>query len=160
MMASMRSMELAAHKLYQKKLIRGFCHLYDGQEAIVAGMERALNKKDSVITSYRDHCTHIGRGGTAKEVLAELFGRADGCSRGLKCHIMCYLMAEDVTGVGGSMHMYKKEHNFYGGCGIVGAQIPLGAGLAFGHKYRNDGGVAVTMSAQKSHWVCMRWSSS
>eukprot|EP00210_Caulerpa_lentillifera_P004845 g4626.t1 len=128
-MFRMRLMELAAHKKYQGKLIRGFCHLYDGQEAIVTGMEAALKKTDSVITSYRDHCVHIGRGGTPKEVFAELFGRTEGCSKG----------------IGGSMHMYKREANYYGGCGIVGAQIPLGAGLGFAHKYREDGGVSVAM---------------
>jgi pyruvate dehydrogenase E1 component alpha subunit len=128
-MYKMRRMEIAADMLYKSKLIRGFCHLYDGQEACMVGIGAATTDQDSIVTSYRDHCTHLTKGGTLLEVMAELLGRVDGASKGY----------------GGSMHMYRKKTNFYGGNGIVGAQVPLGAGMGFAHKYRKDGSISMTL---------------
>lgn len=116
-MQIIRRMEAAANNMYKEKLVRGFCHLYTGQEACAVGMDAALQKQDAVITAYRAHGWAYLRGAEVKQVLAELTGRSTGCARGK----------------GGSMHMYTE--NFYGGNGIVGAQIPLGAGIAFAQKY-------------------------
>jgi pyruvate dehydrogenase E1 component alpha subunit len=113
--------------LYGLGLIGGFCHLYIGQEAVAVGLQSALSDKDSVITGYRDHGHMLLCGIPPKDVMAELTGRAAGISKGK----------------GGSMHMFSVEHKFYGGHGIVGAQVSLGAGLGFAHKYRGDGGVCL-----------------
>ncbi|WP_164156301.1 pyruvate dehydrogenase (acetyl-transferring) E1 component subunit alpha [Sandarakinorhabdus rubra] len=127
-MVLIRRFEERAGQLYGMGQIGGFCHLYIGQEAVVVGMQAELSRGDSIITGYRDHGHMLACGIDAKAVMAELTGRAAGISRGK----------------GGSMHMFSVEHGFYGGHGIVAAQVPLGAGLAFAHKYRNDGHIAVT----------------
>jgi len=128
-MTTWRRVEVAADNLYKAKQIRGFLHLYNGQEAIVAGYEAALNKDDHVITAYRCHANYMGRGGTPFECLSELIGKSTGCA----------------AGKGGSMHMYKKDANFHGGNGIVGAQVPIGAGVAFGLKFNDKKNVCIAM---------------
>ncbi|MEI4508162.1 pyruvate dehydrogenase (acetyl-transferring) E1 component subunit alpha [Sphingopyxis sp. CCNWLW253] len=127
-MLLIRRFEEKAGQLYGLGLIGGFCHLYIGQEAVAVGLQSALDgDKDSVITGYRDHGHMLAYGIDPKVIMAELTGRAAGIS----------------SGKGGSMHMFSVEHKFYGGHGIVGAQVSLGTGLAFAHKYRGDGGVAM-----------------
>jgi pyruvate dehydrogenase E1 component alpha subunit len=127
LMLMIRRFEEKAGQLYGMGLIGGFCHLYIGQEAVVVGMQAAAQEGDSVITSYRDHGHMLACDMDPKGVMAELTGREGGYSRGK----------------GGSMHMFSSEKRFYGGHGIVGAQVPLGTGLAFAHKYKGDNGVAM-----------------
>ncbi len=127
-MLLIRRFEERAGQLYGMGLIGGFCHLYIGQEAVVVGMQAALKDGDQVITAYRDHGHMLAAGMTANGVMAELTGRRDGYSKGK----------------GGSMHMFSIEKAFYGGHGIVGAQVSLGTGLAFANKYRKDGKVCLT----------------
>lgn len=124
-MLLIRRFEEKAGQLYGMGLIGGFCHLYIGQEAVVVGLQDCAEEGDSVITSYRDHGHMLATGMDSKGVMAELTGRRGGYSRGK----------------GGSMHMFSAEKGFYGGHGIVGAQVPLGTGLAFAHQYAEDGGV-------------------
>jgi pyruvate dehydrogenase E1 component alpha subunit len=124
-MLLIRRFEEKSGQLYGMGLIGGFCHLYIGQEAVVVGMQSIANPRDTVITSYRDHGHMLACGMDPKGVMAELTGRAGGYSKGK----------------GGSMHMFSRDKNFFGGHGIVGAQMPLGTGLAFAHKYKEDGGV-------------------
>ncbi len=124
-MLLIRRFEEKAGQLYGMGLIGGFCHLYIGQEAVVTGIQSVLEDKDTVITTYRDHGHMLACNMDPKGVMAELTGRAGGYS----------------NGKGGSMHMFSRENNFFGGHGIVGANAPIGGGLAFAHKYREDGGL-------------------
>ena len=117
-------MEITCDNEYKARNIRGFCHLYDGQEAVATGIQEALDAEDSWVTSYRCHVLSLMRGGSVSGVIGELFGKANGVTKGK----------------GGSMHMYSKENNFFGGHGIVGAQVPVGTGLAFAHKYNSTPG--------------------
>ena len=127
-MLLIRRFEEKAGQLYGMGLIGGFCHLYIGQEAVVVGLEAAAEEGDKRITSYRDHGHMLAAGMDPKGVMAELTGREGGYSKGK----------------GGSMHMFSREKHFYGGHGIVGAQVPLGAGLAFADKYKENGRVTFT----------------
>jgi len=128
-MLLIRRFEERAGQLYGLGLIGGFCHLYIGQEAVAVGLQSAMTVgKDSVITGYRDHGHMLAYGIDPKVIMAELTGRAAGISKGK----------------GGSMHMFSVEHGFYGGHGIVGAQVSLGTGLALKHHYSGDGGVCLT----------------
>ena len=126
-MLLIRRFEEKAGQLYGMGLIGGFCHLYIGQEAVVTGMASCVTPNDAVITSYRDHAHMIACGMDPKGIMAELTGRIGGFSKGK----------------GGSMHMFSTEKHFYGGHGIVGAQVPLGTGIAFAHKYRNNGALSL-----------------
>jgi pyruvate dehydrogenase E1 component alpha subunit len=127
-MLLIRRFEEKAGQMYGMGLIGGFCHLYIGQEAVVVGMRFAMREGDQMITGYRDHGHMLACGMTAKGVMAELTGRRGGYSKGK----------------GGSMHMFSIEQKFYGGHGIVGAQVPLGTGLAFANKYRGSDAVCLT----------------
>ncbi|RZK29168.1 MAG: pyruvate dehydrogenase (acetyl-transferring) E1 component subunit alpha [Hymenobacter sp.] len=126
-MQLMRKFEEKAGQLYGQQKIKGFCHLYIGQEACVAGAVSALEKGDKYITAYRDHAHPLALGTSPNAIMAELFAKATGCSKGK----------------GGSMHMFDKEVGFMGGHGIVGAQIPMGAGIAFAEKYNKTGKLCI-----------------
>src|SRR5215210_3854817 len=127
-MLLLRRFEEKTGQLYGMQKIRGFCHLYIGQEAVAAGCMTATNADDKFITAYRDHALAIAKGISPKTCMAELFGKATGCSKGK----------------GGSMHFFGVKENFYGGHGIVGAQIGTGAGLAFAEKYKGTDNVSLT----------------
>ncbi|KIX06031.1 pyruvate dehydrogenase (acetyl-transferring) E1 component, alpha subunit [Rhinocladiella mackenziei CBS 650.93] len=126
-MVSVRRMEMAADRLYKEKKIRGFCHLSTGQEAVAVGIEHAITRHDAIITAYRCHGFALMRGGTVKSIIGELLGRREGIA----------------YGKGGSMHMFAP--NFYGGNGIVGAQVPVGAGIAFAHQYTGSKTATLTL---------------
>ncbi len=126
-MLLLRKFEEKAGQLYGMQKIRGFCHLYIGQEAVAVGTISALRDDDNMITAYRDHALAIAKGIPAKECMAELYGKATGCTKGK----------------GGSMHFFSKEKRFFGGHGIVGAQIGLGAGIAFAEQYQGTDRVTI-----------------
>ncbi len=129
LMLRIRRFEERCLMAYSQQKIRGFLHVYIGQEAITAGMESVLRPTDCIVTGYRQHGTAIGRGITTKAAMAELYGKVTGVNKGK----------------GGSMHFMSKEHKYFGGNGIVGAQIPIGAGIAFAEKYRGTDNLCVTM---------------
>eukprot|EP01083_Nonionella_stella_P272180 922786_1 len=128
-MSRIRRMELASDMLYKQRLIRGFCHLYDGQEAVAMGVDAGTRPDDHLITAYRCHAQQLLRGDTMKSIIAEMLGRKGGAAKGK----------------GGSMHLYLPEKRFHGGNGIVGAQVPIGAGLAFAAKYLGEESLAIAM---------------
>jgi len=128
-MFRIRKFEEKTLEAYGNQKIRGFCHVYIGQEAIAAGMQTALRTDDAVVTAYRQHGIALSRGLNSSNCMAELYGKATGC----------------VKGKGGSMHFFSAEHRFFGGNGIVGAQIPIGTGIAFAEKYRGSDKLCVTM---------------
>ncbi len=129
LMLRIRRFEEKALLGYNQQKIRGFLHVYIGQEAIAAGMESAIRPEDCIVTAYRQHGTAIGRGVSSAACMAELHGKATGVNKGK----------------GGSMHFLSKKHRYFGGNGIVGAQIPIGAGIAFAEKYRGTDNLCVTM---------------
>ena len=126
-MVLMRRFEDEAAQAYTQKKIGGFLHLYNGQEAVASGVIEATEPNDYIITAYRDHCHYLARGGTVRAAMAELYGKETGCSKGR----------------GGSMHFFDAQHRFMGGHGIVGAHVPLGAGMAFASKYRGETDITV-----------------
>ena len=128
-MLRVRRFEERALMAYSQQKIRGFCHVYIGQEAIAAGLSSALGPEDKLVTAYRQHGIALALGLSSRSCMAELYGRSDGC----------------VNGKGGSMHFFSKEHNYFGGNGIVGAQIPIGAGMALAEKYRGTDNMVVCM---------------
>ena len=128
-MLRIRRFEERTLMMYAQQKIRGFCHVYIGQESIAAGLVTALRREDPLVTAYRQHGIAIAKGLSTKSCMAELYGKATGC----------------VHGKGGSMHFFSSENRFFGGNGIVGAQIPIGAGIAFAEKYRGTDNLCVTM---------------
>lgn len=150
LMLRIRRFEERALMAYGQQKIRGFCHVYIGQEAVAAGIESALIKGDGIVTAYRQHGTAIGRGVTMKQAMAELYGKETGI----------------VKGKGGSMHFFFKENKYFGGNGIVGAQIPIGTGIAMAEQYKGTDNLCVTMfgdgaSRQGALWeswnMAMTW---
>ncbi len=129
LMFRIRKFEEKALQMYGQQKIRGFCHVYIGQEAVAAGIESALKKGDCIVTAYRQHGIALGRGVSMNAAMAELYGKETGI----------------VKGKGGSMHFFDKSNNYFGGNGIVGAQIPIGTGIAFAEMYRETDNLCVTM---------------
>ena len=129
LMLRIRRFEERALLGYSQQKIRGFLHVYIGQEAVAAGIESAIRREDGIVTAYRQHGIALGRGCSSDECMAELYGKATGVNKGK----------------GGSMHFFSKEHHYYGGNGIVGAQIPIGTGIAFAEKYKGTDNLCVTM---------------
>jgi pyruvate dehydrogenase E1 component alpha subunit len=129
LMLRIRRFEERALQMYGQQKIRGFCHVYIGQEAVAAGIESAIRKTDGIVTGYRQHGIALGRGVTSREAMAELFGKSTGI----------------VKGKGGSMHFFHAPTKYFGGNGIVGAQIPIGTGIAFSEKYQGTDNLCVTM---------------